>query len=217
MFFALFLSTYIICSCTVIDTGEKNRDIFISEYKNAFLNSDLVLFSYNPRVQFEGFTDSVQYRFFLRQDNKLLITLWSDRKQLDTTDRIQRLIANYLDFISINEDSIRNTNNLNIGWLGKDRENRIVLFGDSNKVFPIPHNTFTFDPISYFSKLDSLVHLYGIIAIKKYPDYIKLIFDSDKSLMYFPNVIKPDTCGMNLSLILDKWYISNETVNLDYY
>jgi hypothetical protein len=214
--FTLLLSLLISYSCKVKDDGKINRDKFIAEYRQPFLNSDLTLFDYNPRVKFENYTDSLQYRFFIRQDNKLLISLWSDRKQIDTTDKIQDLIANHLDFISINRDSIRNTGTFNNIWLSKDSDNNIVLVGDSNKVFPIPNNTFHFDPISYFSNLDSLVRFYGIIAIKKHPAYTKLVFDSDKSLLYFPNVLRTDTIGMNLKKIDEKWYISNDKMNLDY-
>jgi hypothetical protein len=158
----IILITY---SCKVTDNGKVHRDKFISEYRQPFLNSDLTLFNYNPRLKFENYTDSVQYRFFIRQDSKLLISLWSDRKQLDTTDKIQDLIANYIDFISINSDSIRNVGILNINWLSKDSDNHLVLMGDSNKIFPIPKNIFHFDPISYFTRLDSLVSFYGIIEI----------------------------------------------------
>ncbi len=212
----LLLSVLIAFSCKETDYGKVKMDKFIAEYRQPFLNSDLTLFNYNPRVKFQNYTDSVQYRFFIRGDNKLLISLWSDKNQLDTTNKIQCFLSNYIAFITNNSDSIKNKGISNINWLSKDSDNNFVLLGDSNKVFPIPNNTFQFDPILYFTELDSLVGLYGIIAINKYSDRIRLIFDTDKSLVYFSNIQKSDTAGMKLTKIDEKWYMSNDNMNIDY-
>jgi len=197
-------------SCTEETTGYFNRKKFISEYRTEFLNSELTLFEYYPRVKFIIHKDSTEIGFFIRRDKKLKVLNWTERKYLDTTDKFQCFVANYLDMLDQYRNEIKNERIHAINWLSKERNGSFVLLGDSDNIFHIPKNTFHFDPIEYFSELDSLISKFGIIEIDKDSNYIKLVFNPNNSLLYFPNIQTDDTLNMKLIKIDQKWYISNE-------
>ncbi len=213
----ILFGLFLIHSCSEIESGEIRMNKFIDDYRSSFLNSDLTKFNYDPRCKFENYNDSVAYRVFRRDDSKLLVSLWTEKKYLDTTEKIQKFISNYLDFATENKENIRNAGLIKIKWLGKDSINNFMLIGDSNKVFRLPKSTFDFDPISYFADLDSLIDFYGIIEIKKYTDYIQLVFDTDKSLVYYPRRNLIDTLNKDFIKIDKSWYFTKKKMNLDYY
>lgn len=217
IYFTIAISLLLICSCNNQDMGKERMDTFIEKYRDSFVKSDLSLFHYDPRSKFTYYTKSFEIPIYTKKGGKIKFKRGAIA-DADTTDKIQKLLFNYLNFIEENKDSLELHNFCKFDWLAKDAENSYVLINDSNEVFKIPSNTFNFDPILYFSQLESLIQAFGILSIVSWKDEIKIIFDSKNSLIYFPN--KPsveDTLNMNYEMIDDFWYKDYNETNTDYW
>ncbi len=77
---AILLGVLFLYSCQKTNTGKIRMDKFVQESRSSFIKSDLTFYSYDPRVKFQYNSDSVVCRFFIRPDNKLLISVWTDKK-----------------------------------------------------------------------------------------------------------------------------------------
>lgn len=218
IYFTIAISLLLLCSCNNQNIGKERMDTFIEKYRDSFVKSDLSLFHYDPRCKFTYYTKSKHERRFAIYGTKFSMSLGKDKENLDTNDKIQKLITNYLNFVVLNEDSMEKLNFQPYNRLVKNAKNNYFLINDSNEVFKIPSNTFNFDPILYFSQLESLIQAFGILSIVSWKDEIKIIFDSKNSLIYFPN--KPsveDTLNMNYKMIDDFWYKDYNETNTDYW
>jgi len=217
-YFLVFIFLIVLHSCQNTDNGKERMNVFMQGYKDYFLESDLTLLNYNPRVKFEYYSDSFSYRLYPRRDNKLMISIWNEGGLIDTNNNIQRFLSDYVNLLNDYKSEIGDSLNFSSIWLVKDKENNLVLSDDSSINFQIPVNSFDFDPVSYFNELDSLVTLFGILEIQKDEDYIKLVFSEDNSLYYFPsNSVKDKKLIENMLKIDEQWYISNEKTSIDYY
>jgi len=217
-YFLVFIFLIVLHSCQNTDNGKERMNVFMQGYKDYFLESDLTLLNYNPRVKFEYYSDSFSYRLYPRRDNKLMISIWNEGGLIDTNNNIQRFLSDYVNLLNDYKSEIGDSLNFSSIWLVKDKENNLVLSDDSSINFQIPVNSFDFDPVSYFNELDSLVTLFGILEIQKDEDYIKLVFNEDNSLYYFPsNSVKDKKLIEDMVKIDEQWYISNEKTNIDYY
>ncbi len=217
IFFTITISLLLLCSCNNQDIGKERMDTFIEKYRGSFVKSDLALFRYDSRSKFDYRSKSFEIPIYTKKGGKIKFKRGAIA-DADTTDKIQKLLFNYLNFIEENKDSLELHNFCSFDWLAKDAENSYVLINDSNEVFELSGITFDFDPIEYFFHLESLIHRFEILSIKGWGDEVKIIFDSKNSLIYFPN--KPsveDTLNMNYEMIDDFWYKDYNETNTDYW
>lgn len=210
-----FLGILFLVSCQDSITGKEKMNAFIENYRSSFLESDLTHYDYNPRVKFEYHSDSVNIGYFIRSDRKMLIS-FNGVEYLDSNKKSHRFAFDFHTFIVENSESIKRTG-IKINWIAEDSIQNLLLIGEDNKSFAISKSSFKIQPIEYFHNLDSLIELYGILEIKKYDDYIQLVFDSENSLIYFIDLDIIDNIDLSLKHINGMWYETNNKMHVDYY
>jgi len=212
----LLSAVLLIISCQDYPSAEERMSYFVNNYRDSFIKSDLTLYDYDPHAKFEYNNDSINIRYFIRSDRKMLISSFCSIKYLDSNNITQKFAYEYSRFLSRNEQQIIQSG-ISINWLTEDLNNILILLGDNNKSFPIPRSTFKIHPIDYFSNLDSLIGKYGILAIERNETYIRIIFGSKNSLLYLIDTNSINNFEIKPEKIDTKWYKSKETLYTDYY
>lgn len=195
----------------------KRKSIFIEKHRDSFAASDLVLFDYNPRSKFAYYSNSASYNIPLHSKSKIRINNEGDGALLDTNDKVQKVIYNFLNFTDTSRDDMVAKNFRIPDWIGKDSLGNFFLINDSNDYYSIPNSVFSIDPIIYFSELESLISEMEILSIVLGKNEVRVIFGRNHGLVYFPSrpTVK-DTLHRNLRMIDDYWFENKGEVSIGY-
>jgi len=230
-YFIFLLTTLALMSCNDITRNEhkstfvenngvtrnERKGTFVEKYRESFVNSDLIHFNYNPRSKFEFWSSSASYRIYLHSKSKININNEGDKALLDTTNKLQKAISNFLSFAEIHSDSLSFKNLHVYDWISRDSIGNYVLMNDSNDCYLIPDSIFEFDPIVYFSELESLINEMEILSIVSWKDEVQVIFGTNVGLVYFPNrATVEDTLNRDLRMIDDYWFENKGEVSIGY-
>ena len=206
----------IIICCANCQTKEVRQDniclseIFYNNFRLEFLESDLKLYTYNPRL---GFTkqifDDDLFRVIIFKDSSIRvygIPEFNNKFNLsiDTSIWNDLVISRQL-----NGDLVLSSPNENI----KTKQT-------------VKKNEFELNPVDYFLKLKRQVEKYRIIAIEKHPsvNIIELVFSDNDYLLYKPDTLKFKADSKEFMSYLFKdskrldtnWYQFHSPKNIDY-
>ncbi len=208
------LTIFILCftSCNSFDGGQGERSgIFYTLYSDLFLDSDLVLYEYNPRTHFSyhNIDSSIFYRVLIMQDSSLRVFGTDAFSSVFKFD-----ISNFT-----NEDVI--VSDLDSSYLLTDpyQKDRKIIFKIQNNSIP--------NVVDYFLNLKKELNKYQIIELKKHShvNTIKIVFSKNDYLIYKPDSLVFKSSNKEFMKYLfengkeiDKnWFHFTNKTNTDYY